>query len=244
MSKVSIGAHHSETARGGQWNDCSRLPARRTGAHNGPAQSRTGGGGMNDERYSKTIEFFDAANAEDPSREAVGGTAQPSALVYARRMSAWLERLAPDAPEPLRLAVRAQHIKRWTVPRGNYPVGRQGYHRWRADLARFHADTAAAIMRSTGYDEAVIARVGSLLRKERLKLDPETQILEDVACLVFLENAFADFARGHERGQVIGILRKTWNKMSERGHAAALALELPLEARALLDAALADAAGT
>jgi len=136
------------------------------------------------------------------------------------------------------LAVRAQHIRRWTVPRGNYPMDRPGYLRWRAALAKFHAETAESMLRKAGYEEATVRRVGALIRKERLKLDPEAQLLEDAACLVFLENYFADFASHHDEAQVVEIVRKTWKKMSERGHAAALALPLAPHARALVEKAL------
>jgi hypothetical protein len=153
-------------------------------------------------------------------------------------MSEWLERLEPNASEALRLAVRAQHIRRWTIARSDYPMDRSGYLRWRAALAKLHAETAGRILREAGYDEDTVRRVAALIRKERLKLDPEAQLLEDVACLVFLENYFADFASRHDEIQVVEILRKTWKKMSGRGHAAALALPLAPHARALVERAL------
>ncbi|MDQ2695945.1 MAG: DUF4202 domain-containing protein [Pseudomonadota bacterium] len=191
------------------------------------------------DRFDAAIARFDAANAEDPNREVADGVAQPKELLYARRMTAWLDKLAPDAPEAVRLAVRAQHIRRWTIPRSHYPMDRAGYRQWRANLAKFHADTAAEILREVGYDAATIDHVHDLLRKMRLKTDPDVQLLEDVACLVFLENYFADFARQHDEAKVIDILRKTWNKMTPRGHAAALELSLPPQARRLVERALA-----
>lgn len=193
---------------------------------------------MESRNFDRAMAAFDAANAEDPNRELRDGVEQPKELAYARHMSQWLDKLEPDASEALRLAVRAQHIRRWTIPRGDYPRDRQGYIRWRTTLARFHADTAGRILREAGYDEETVERVGSLIRKERLKVDPEAQLLEDVVCLVFLENYFGEFARRHEEAQVLGIVRKTWKKMSPRGHAAALALPLAPDARALVEKAL------
>jgi hypothetical protein len=184
---------------------------------------------MISDRFPIAIERFDAANAADP---------HAAEVVYSRRMTAWLDRLYPDASEPLRLAARAQHIRRWEIPRNTFPMDRAGYHRWRTTLYTFHADAAEKILREVGYDEATIGRVRSLLRKERLKADPEVQALEDVACLVFLENYFADFAPRHDEEKVILILRRTWAKMSDIGHAAALKLELPIEARRLVERAL------
>ncbi len=194
----------------------------------------------NPDRFNEALRRIDAANAEDPNQDFVDGVAQPKELVYSQRMSAWLERLAPDASEALRLATRAQHIRRWTIPRSDYPMDRPGYHRWRTTLGRFHADTAGTILGETGYDETTIARVQSLLRKERLKSDPETQTLEDVICLVFLENYFTDFARQHDEAKLLGVLRKTWAKMSPQGQQAALGLELPAAARAIVEKALAS----
>ena len=193
------------------------------------------------DRFERAIERFDAANAEDPTRITVDGVEQPAELLYARRMTACLDRFHPDAPEPVRLAARAQHIRRWTSPRTDYPEGRDGYRRWRTNLAKFHADSAAAILRDVGYDEATISRVESLLRKERLKADPDVQLLEDVICLVFLEHYLPAFAPKHDDDKLTDVLRKTWRKMSEEGHRAALAVAMPAELRALVHRAVAGA---
>lgn len=190
-------------------------------------------------RFTAAIEAFDAANAEDPHQASHDGSPVPAELLYARRMTEWLGRLYPDAAEPLRLAARAQHIRRWRVPRAAYPMDRIGYLRWRTDLYSFHAAEAETILRGVGYDDAVVGRVRSLLRKERIKADPEMQALEDVACIVFLEDELADFAARHAEGKLIHILRRTWAKMSPHGHEAALALPLPAAARALVEKALA-----
>lgn len=189
-------------------------------------------------RYDEAIARFDAVNAEDPHREVAGGEEHPKELLYARRMSARLEALAPDAPETVRLAVRAQHIARWTVPRDRYPMDRRGYRKWRTDLAAFHADTAGAILEDVGYDGDCIARVRSLLRKERLGTDADVQLLEDVACLVFLEHYFGDFAGKHDEAKVVEIVRKTWRKMSPRGRAATRALRFPPALETLVARAL------
>ena len=191
------------------------------------------------ERFRAAVARIDAANGEDPNREMIGGVEQPKELAYGERMSAWLERLAPDASEALRLAARAQHIRRWRIPRGDFPMDRAGYHRWRTTLYRFHADTAGALLAEAGYDAATIARVQALIRKEKLQSDPEMQMLEDVICLVFLENYLAGFSAKHDAAKVVEIVRKTWRKMSPRGQQAALALPLPPAARGLVERALA-----
>lgn len=186
-------------------------------------------------KFERAVAGIDAAHVEDPARAADGRARE---LVYAERMSARLAAFAPQASEALRLAARAQHIRRWAIRRADYPAGPAGYRQWRTEEAAAHARTAAQILSSAGYDEATIARVQSLLRKERLKADPEAQLLEDVICLVFLEHEFADFAAKHEEAKVVDILRKTWRKMSPGGQQAALSLPLPPARRALVERAL------
>ncbi len=191
-----------------------------------------------DTKFARAIERFDTANADDPNPETIDGVDQPKELVYARRMTSTLARFAPHASDVVRLAARSQHIRRWTVPRADFPAGRDGYRRWRTHLYGLHADTASAILRDVGYDESTVSRVASLLRKERLKLDPDMQLLEDVACLVFLEHYLPDFAPKHDDEKLVGVLRKTWRKMSPAGREAALMLPLTSSLRALVERAL------
>jgi hypothetical protein len=186
------------------------------------------------DKFRAAIAAFDAANIQDPTQ--IAGI--PAELLYARRMTDWLNRLYPDAGELLHLAARSQHIRRWMVPRSKYPITRAGYHQWRTFLYSFHADTAAEILRNIGYDDTTIFRIRSLLKKEKLKADPEMQMLEDVVCLVFLESYFADFAAKHDEKKVVGILKRTWKKMSPHAHTAALELNLSPQARQLIEKAL------
>jgi hypothetical protein len=186
-------------------------------------------------RFAQAIAQFDAAHAEDPVKDASG---QPAELVYAQRMSARLEDLEAGASEPLRLAIRCQHIRRWAIRRADYPAGPAGYHKWRSDEAAAHAQAARKILENSGYDAATIQRVQALVLKLNLKRDAEAQLLEDVSCLVFLEHYFAEFAAKHDEPTLLRVLRKTWNKMSSRGHEAALGLKLPDRLRQLVERAL------
>lgn len=191
------------------------------------------------EVFEKAIELIDAANARDPNREAdEKGEPQPKELLYSRRMTRWLERLEPEASPALRLAARAQHVERWRVPRSEFPEGRAGYLKWRTHLYRVHADRARELMAEAGVDEATRERAAELIAKKNLRTDAEAQTLEDVACLVFLEHYFGDFAPKYDEAKVIGILRKTWRKMSPRGHDAARELAAGTPAEALLGKAL------
>lgn len=192
------------------------------------------------DRYQQAIRRFDEINARDPRHEFHAGRDWPKELLYAERMTACLSAFEPNASEALRLAVRSQHIERWAIPRDQYPRNRQGYKRWRTDLAKHHATIASMVLSECGYSEAEIRRVQELLRKEKLKLDPEVQTLEDVACLVFLEFYFDAFAADYTEDKLLDILFKTWIKMSPRGHAAALDLPLSPQARTLIEKALAN----
>ena len=192
-------------------------------------------------RLDEALRRFDEANAEDPNIEVVDGAPVPKELVYGQRMSARLDAFAPDAPESVKLAARAQHIRRWEVPRDSYPEGRAGYLKWRTDLYKRHGDTAGDIMADVGYDDDTIERVKTLLRKRGLKTDPEVQLLEDVICLVFLEHYFHDFASKHDEEKLIPIVQKTWKKMTDRAHEAALALDYAEGDLAIIQKALAGA---
>lgn len=194
-------------------------------------------------RFQQAIAKFDAANAQDPNQEMFEGKSYPKELIYAQRMTAMLAQFAPDASEAVQLAVRCQHICRWMRPRSDYPMDGVGYKQWRTNLYKFHGDTAGAIMREVGYDDDMIGKVQALLRKEKLKVNPETQMLEDVVDLVFLQHYLADFvskySSRYEEEKLLDILRKTWRKMSEAGHVAALKLNYTPEMLAVVQKALA-----
>ena len=107
---------------------------------------------MTDDRYSSAIAAFGKANEEDPNKEMHDGKEYPKELLYAIRMGEMQERYVPEASEAVKLAVRAQHIQRWKIPRSEFSMDRQGYLQWRTKLYKFHAETAAGLMREVGYD--------------------------------------------------------------------------------------------
>lgn len=167
----------------------------------------------NQERFNRAIALFDAANARDPNQD----EGQPKELLYARRMTEMIGRFAPQASEVAQLAVRAQHIQRWTVPRSNYPQTKPGYFAWRTGLYKFHAETAGALLLQAGYDAATVEQVKTAVGKQGLMTNPDTQLLEDVSSLVFLEHYMLGFAGQHaeySEQKWLGIIRKTWKKMS------------------------------
>jgi hypothetical protein len=189
-------------------------------------------------RFSEAIRRFDEENGRDPHLIVVDGVAQPHELLYARRLTEWVLRLQPNASKPLLLAARSQHICRWLVPRSSYEMTRAGYLRWRNDLKHLHAKKSAEILREVGYDEATIARVVELNLKKGLGHDQECQVLEDVLCLVTLQYQLADLMEKTDPDKMVGILRKTWKKMSDVARAHALALPFTEAESALLEQAV------
>ncbi len=184
--------------------------------------------GETPERFTRAMALFDAANSADPNQD----EGQPKELLYSRRMSEMLGRYAPGAHEAVQLAVRAQHIRRWTVPRSGYPMNKEGYYQWRTGLYRLHADMAGELMRQAGYDEAMIGRTQAAVAKRGLKRNPDAQLLEDVAGLVFIEHYLLGFVAGkpdYAEEKWLDIIRKTWQKMSDTAHRFALsgAVHLP-----------------
>ena len=191
-------------------------------------------------RFEAAIRRFDEENSRDPNFEIVDGIARPRELVYAERLTDWVLNLCPDASEELRLAARSQHICRWMIPRQAYEMTRAGYLKWRNDLKKFHAEKAGAILREAGYPGPVIAKVQALNLKKDFPQDPDSRVLEDALCLVFLEFQFAELAAKTADDKVINALRKSWNKMSPQARERAVQLSYGPREKALLQRALAQ----
>jgi hypothetical protein len=171
---------------------------------------------LNPEQLKNAFAAFDAYNAQDPNQETYAGTTHPKELLYAQRMTERLAAYAPEVPEYLQLAARCQHIGRWEIPRKSYPMDRKGYLKWRNELKFHHAKIAEGILKDCGYDSNTIEIVKFLLLKRELQKNPDTQLLEDVICLVFIEYYLEDFAAQHEEEKVIDIIQKTMKKMTPR----------------------------
>lgn len=185
---------------------------------------------MNASRYEMAIAAFDDYNSKDPHREEFDGASVPKELLYAQRMSKKLLEIKPDAEEYLKLAARSQHIGRWEIPRASYPMDRAGYLKWRGELKIHHSKVAEQILLPLNYDSDTINKVKALLMKK--PGEPETQLLEDVICLVFIEFYLAEFAAKQEEDKVIDILKKTMKKMSKDG--IQKATQLPID-KSILD---------
>lgn len=196
------------------------------------------------ERLIKTLNLIDEANSEDPNKvEDENGKTWPKELLYSHRMTDMLQRFVPDADEVAQISMRGQHIQRWQSRRDTFPMDRQGYLQWRSQLYKFHANTTADIMQQAAYDEDSIARVKKAIGKRGIKVNPDSQLLENITALVFLEFYLLDFAENHpeyDEEKWLDIIRKTWKKMSETAQQFALsgAIKLPESLVPLIQKAL------
>jgi hypothetical protein len=188
---------------------------------------------MTNSLYENTVALIDAANAEDPRMDSVDGKPVPRELLYGQRMTEMIGRYAPEADDVMKLAVRGQHIQRWKTPRSSYPMTREGYLAWRTGLYKFHAEMVGQLMKQAGWDDASIERAKQAVGKRALKVNPDTQMLEDVTDLCFIEHYMLEFASQHaeySEEKWLDIIRKTWKKMSPRAHEFALSGKLKLPA--------------
>ncbi len=190
------------------------------------------------DRFALAISAFDAYHEKDPNVETENGKVQPAELLYARRMSGRLLRFAPHSGESVKLAARCQHIGRWEIPRQKYPMDKKGYLQWRNEEKMHHSRIAEKILSDCGYDTGTITKVKDLLLKKQLYTNPDTQLLEDVACLVFIEYYLEEFAAKHSDAKVVDILQKTLKKMSVSAKNAVGQLKISSGIRSLIERAI------
>jgi hypothetical protein len=189
------------------------------------------------------IDAIDAANAGDPTRVEYDGESLPLALAEGRVAFGWVRHLRPDAGDPLLIAARGHHIRRWETPRSSYPVGRAGYLTWRSHLYDVHAAHLETLMRDAGYGDEDVTAMRQIVAKRGIKTNPDVQTYEDAVALAFLELQFAPFVAKTARSAVVRALRRTWRKMSDEGRTAALDLKLRPDLLALMEEATSSPAG-
>lgn len=192
-------------------------------------------------RYDAAVAAIDAANADDPTIIEVRGERVALALIHGRLATEWIEQLVDEPDEPLLLAARAHHLRRWELRRDSYPDGRAGYLRWRRDQKIRHATDVAGILASCGYEPAEIERVQRLIRRESID---GMQAVEDAACLVFIETQLASMAERMERVHLVDVIRKTAKKMSADGLELVARIPLGEEEVSLLSEAFSGPAAT
>ena len=188
---------------------------------------------MSSQQFEQVIALIDDANKKDPNKVWCENVEWPKERLYSERMTEMLMRFKPEAKDVNKIAVRAQHIRRWQSLRSDYPLGKQGYHQWRTELYSFHAESVAELMQQAGYEQEEIDQVKNAVGKKAIKRNPDTQLLEDVASLVFVEHYMLEFANKHPEyteEKWIGIILKTWKKMSDDAHQFVLAGGITLPA--------------
>lgn len=181
---------------------------------------------MNRSAFEAAVAAIDAANADDPNSVVVDGVERPKEQAHAELMTEWVRRLDPEATDEQLLAARAHHLRRWALPRAEYPEGRAGYLRWRTELSKRHAAEVGEILAAHGYDAASVERVQQIIRKQGLATDPAVQVHEDALCLVFLDTQLDPTIDRLGRDKVVDVVAKTVRKMSPAGIAAAGTLAL------------------
>jgi hypothetical protein len=181
---------------------------------------------------------IDDANADDPNTVVVRGADRPKELAHAELAVEWIRRLVAEPSDALLLAARAHHVRRWEIPRASEPAGRPGYLRWKRRLQQHHAEVAARVLDAAGVDAATVERVQALVKKERLKSDPEVQALEDALCLVFVETQFGELTDQLGDEHMVEVVAKTLRKMTPAGREAALGLPLDDDAVRIVGLAL------
>lgn len=187
--------------------------------------------------FSDAIEAIDAANRDDPRTELVDGQQQPRELLFAQRVYAWVCDLVHEPSEELLLAARAHTLRRWHIPRDQYPKTTVGYHQWRNALAQFHAKEAESILRAVGYADKQVEKISALITKKNWPEDSEACALEDADCLVFLETKLANYMDDWEKDKALHILERTLRKMTPEARARANQIKLGQREQELLQRA-------
>ncbi|MGE6810539.1 DUF4202 domain-containing protein [Pseudoalteromonas nigrifaciens] len=182
---------------------------------------------------NQVITLIDEANNQDPNTEQHNGESFPKEYLYSQRMSEMLTRFKPDADELMQIAVRAQHIQRWKSPRSDFEMNKQGYHQWRSALYIFHASLVVELMKQAGFSDTDQNRVYNAVAKKDIKRNLDSQLVEDVASLVFIEHYMLGFANAkpdYNEEKWMGIIRRTWQKMSDEAHEFVLTGKITLPA--------------
>ncbi|WP_068472384.1 DUF4202 domain-containing protein [Saccharicrinis aurantiacus] len=188
------------------------------------------------DKYNKAIQLIDEAYKGDKDKVKLDGEIYPKEYLYALRMVKELKAFNSEASEEVYLAARCQHLFRWEIPRNSYPMDRKGYHAWRTFLYTYQAKKSAEILNKIGYSQESQLQISSMIEKKNLQSDSNSQLLEDVVCLVFLKYYINDFIEQHKENtdKLKRIILSTWLKMSDKGHEAALGINFEESVKKLI----------
>jgi hypothetical protein len=190
---------------------------------------------LDDNLYHKATLELEKVHGMDTTREIYNGNQYPSESLYSHRMLQMLEKVNAEASNILKLAAQCQHLKRWNIPRGEYPYNRRGYHEWRRVVMEYQLKEMEEILSKVGISNEDILLVTDALRNQGDKSNSNAQIITDTACLVFIKWYMEPFATKHQSEKVTDIMKKTMRKMSETGLQLISRLNLPTTASQILE---------
>jgi hypothetical protein len=171
---------------------------------------------MSDLRYHNAHTIFIGLHNEDPVQLFYDGQSIGEETLYAYRMLEMLRAYQPVSSPQLEVAAMAHHLKRWEIKRSDYPLDKQGYFLWRRQVAKHQLSLTAQVLDQSGFDASERDQIIAILKKENLNTNPLAQVMEDVACMVFVQYYLEAFAAPHNTDKVVDIVRKTMLKMSKR----------------------------
>jgi hypothetical protein len=169
------------------------------------------------ELYNKATIAINVLHEQDVKHELVNGIEQPAEFSYSQRMLETLKDFTNDADLNLQLAVQCQHLQRWKIARSLFPMDKPGYFQWRKAVMASQLAITTETLQSLAVDIEDITDITDILSKKGKEADVRAQIIEDVACIVFVQWYLEDFAAQHDFDKVVDIVRKTIKKMSSEG---------------------------
>lgn len=190
---------------------------------------------ISEAQYQKAKAKIDQEHSLDLSIQTDNGIEYPAELLYSNRMLSILDLVLPESNNVIKLAAQCQHLKRWQVPRDLYPYDRRGYHEWRRVVMDFQLEQTRIILSEAGIDDADITEITKILHEQGNKLNRDSQVIMDTACLVFLRWYMEPFASKHQNEKVADILKKTMRKMSSHGVKLIQKLELSSTSKQLIE---------
>lgn len=194
---------------------------------------------MNHEIFKEAILQLERALSEDPRRVNFQGQDGPRDLLFSQKVVRWIFQVNGDPNETLLLAAWGHTIRRWKLPRGQYPKTTSGYHQWRRAQSALSADETVAILTASGCDSETIRRVRALILKTNFPQDPDSRTLEDADCLAFLEIKLEGYLKEwEEEGKILRILKGTLEKMTPKARSLAMKISYSPEAARLIQASL------
>lgn len=189
------------------------------------------------EKFQKAITKIQEGLKKDPRWESFQGREGGRDELFTQRVVEWIQKLESSPSEILLLAAWGHTQNRWTLERSTYPMNTKGYHQWRFAQSKLSANEAEKILRDCGYNDEIVQKVCTLILKSNFPKDPDSQVLEDAACLAFMEMKYESYIPEWGEEKYIRILKGTLEKMTPRAQTLALKISYSPAGRQLLEKA-------